>query len=116
MYALKNKVQLIGNMGTAIEVRETANGKKVGNFTLATNETYKDANGVKTEETQWHRIVAWGKHAELLEKYTSKGSELMLEGKLIHRSYDTKEGEKRYVTEVEVREIMLMGSPKAAIA
>jgi single-strand DNA-binding protein len=114
MNALKNKVQLVGNMGTAIEVREIASGKKVGNFTLATNETYKDANGQKVEETQWHKIVVWGKQAEIIEKYTSKGSELMLEGKLIHRSYDGKDGEKRYITEVEIRDFMLMGSNKTA--
>jgi single-strand DNA-binding protein len=113
MYALKNKVQLVGNMGANIEIREIANGKKVGNFTFATNETYKDANGQKVEETQWHRIVAWGKQAEILEKYTSKGSELMLEGKLIHRSYDSKEGEKRYITEIELRDFVMLGSPKA---
>jgi single-strand DNA-binding protein len=114
MYALKNKVQLVGHMGAAAEVKEIATGKKVANFTIATNEVWRDANGEKKEETQWHKLVAWGKVADLIEKYTKKGSELMIEGKLIHRSYDTKEGEKRYITEIEVKEVLLIGAKQTA--
>ncbi len=110
MYALKNRVQLLGNIGAAAEIRETAGGKKVANFSLATNEVRKDENGERTTETQWHRLVAWGKLADIIEQYTTKGSELMVEGKLIYRSYTSKEGETKYITEIEVREIMLMGS------
>jgi single-strand DNA-binding protein len=110
MYALKNRVQLLGNIGAAAEIRETAGGKKVANFSLATNETRKDENGERTTETQWHRLVAWGKLADLIEKYTTKGSEIMVEGKLTYRSYVSKEGDTKYITEIEVREIMLMGS------
>jgi single-strand DNA-binding protein len=109
MYALKNKVQLVGNIGNAPEIKEIAGGKKVANFSMATNEVYKNANGEKQTETQWHRMVAWGKLAELIEKYTTKGSEIMIEGKLINRSYVDKNNETKYITEVEVREIMLMG-------
>jgi single-strand DNA-binding protein len=112
MYALKNKVQLVGNIGNAPEIKEIAGGKKVANFSLATNEVWKDANGEKQTETQWHRLVAWGKLADLIEKYTTKGSEIMIEGKLINRSYVDKNNETRYITEVEVRELMLMGGNK----
>lgn len=110
MYALKNKVQLLGNIGQAPEIKEITGGKKVANFSLATNEVWRDANGEKQTETQWHRIVAWGKLAELIEKYTTKGSEIMVEGKLINRSYVDKNNDTKYITEIEVREIMLMGS------
>ena len=110
MYALKNKVQLLGNIGQAPEIKEITGGKKVANFSLATNEVWRDANGEKQIETQWHRIVAWGKLAELIEKYTTKGSEIMVEGKLINRSYVDKNNDTKYITEIEVREIMLMGS------
>jgi single-strand DNA-binding protein len=117
MYALKNKVQLVGNIGNAPEIKEIAGGKKVANFSLATNEVWKDANGEKQTETQWHRLVAWGKLAELIEKYTSKGSEIMIEGKLINRSYVDKNNETKYITEVEVRELMLMGgNPQNKVA
>lgn len=117
MYALKNKVQLVGNIGQAPEIKEIAGGKKVANFSMATNEIWKDANGEKQTETQWHRMVAWGKLAELIEKYTTKGSEIMIEGKLINRSYVDKNNETKYVTEVEVRELMLMGgNPQNKVA
>lgn len=108
MYALKNKVQLVGNLGNAADVRNTANGKKVANFSLATSEVYKKENGEKTTETQWHRVVAWGKLAEIIENYTTKGSELMIEGKLVYRNYTDKDGVIKYVTEIEAREVMLM--------
>jgi single-strand DNA-binding protein len=116
MYALKNRVQLLGNIGAAAEIRETASGKKVANFSLATNETRKDENGERTTETQWHRLVAWGKLADLIEKYTTKGSEIMIEGKLTYRSYLSKEGDTKYITEIEVREIMLMGAAQKQTA
>ena len=113
MYALKNKVQLLGNIGNAPEIKEITGGKKVANFSLATNEVWKDAKGEKQTETQWHRLVAWGKLAELIEKYTTKGSEIMIEGKLVYRSWETKEGEKKYITEIETKDLRLMGgAPK----
>ncbi len=114
MYALKNKVQLIGNMGAKAEVRTTEGGKKMARFSLATNEVYRSAKGEKVTETQWHQLVAWGKLAEIAENYTDKGSELMVEGKLVHRSYEDKEGNKKYITEVVVNEILLLGDKNAS--
>ena len=109
MYALRNKVQLIGNLGNAPEVRNTESGKKLAKFSLATNEIYRNAKGEKVTETQWHNLVAWGKTAEIIEKYLVKGSEVVVEGKLINRNYTDKEGNKKYVTEVEVSELLMLG-------
>ena len=117
MYALKNKVQLFGNLGNTAEIKNFEGGKKLATFSIATSEVHKNEKGEKVTETQWHRLVAWGKIAELVEKYTQKGSEIMIEGKLINRSYVTKEGEKKYITEVEVKELLLMGgTSKNAVA
>ncbi len=109
MNALKNKVQLIGNLGQDPEVVELENGSKLAKFSVATNETFRNAKGEKVTDTQWHNIVAWGKTAEIVEKYLSKGSEIAVEGKLIHRSYETKEGDKRYVTEIRCNELLMLG-------
>ena len=109
MSTLKNKVQLIGNVGNEPEITNLESGKKVVKFSMATNEFYKNSEGEKQQDTQWHNIVAWGKIAEIVEKYVGKGKEVALEGKLTSRSYETKEGEKRYVTEVVVDEILLLG-------
>lgn len=110
MYALKNKVQLIGNLGNAPEVRTTETGKKLVKFSVATNEIYRNANGEKIKETQWHNLIAWGKLADIAEKYLLKGSEVAIEGKLINRNYTDKEGNKKYVTEIQVNELLLLGS------
>lgn len=110
MSTLRNRVQLIGNVGNDPEVKSFEGGKKVANLTLATNESYRNEKGEKVEQTEWHRVVAWGKTAEIVEKYVSKGKEIAIEGKLTHRSYDDKNGEKRYITEVVVNEITLFGS------
>lgn len=112
MYALRNKVQLIGNLGNAPEIRNTESGKKLARFSVATNESYRNAQGEKITETQWHNLVAWGKVAEIVEKYLNKGSEVVIEGKLINRSYTDKEGNKKYVTEVEVSELLMLGGKK----
>ena len=109
MSTLKNKVQLIGNVGNEPEIKTLESGKKVANFSMATNEFYKDAKGEKQQETQWHNIVAWGKIAEIVEKYVGKGKEVAIEGKLTSRSYETKDGDKKYVTEVVIDEILLLG-------
>jgi single-strand DNA-binding protein len=109
MNALKNKVQLIGNLGNDPEVTTIESGKKKARFTLATNETYKNDSGEKITDTQWHNIVAWGKTAELIEKYVTKGKEIAIEGKLTHRSYEDKNGEKKYFTEVVANELLLLG-------
>ena len=105
---MKNRVQLIGHVGQEPEIKNLESGK-VANFTIATNENYTNAKGEKVEQTEWHRISAWGKTAELIEKYVVKGKEIAIEGKLSHRSYDDKDGNKRYVTEILVNELLLLG-------
>ena len=114
MYALKNKVQLIGNLGNAPEVKNTQSGKKLARFSIATNEVYRNAKGEKVKETTWHNLVAWGKIADIVEKYLNKGSEVAIEGKLISRSYTDKEGNKKYITEIEVNELLMLGSKATA--
>jgi single-strand DNA-binding protein len=109
MYALKNKVQLIGNLGANPEIKTLEGGKKLARFSIATNETYRNAKGEKVTQTQWHNLVAWGKVAEIAEKYLSKGSEIAIEGKLTNRSYNDKDGNKKYITEVQVNEVLMLG-------
>ncbi|CAM1368111.1 single-stranded DNA-binding protein [Tenacibaculum xiamenense] len=110
MNALKNKVQLIGNLGTTPEIITLESGKKLAKFSLATNETYKNSSGQKVTDTQWHYIVAWNKTAEIIEQFLQKGSEVMIEGKLTSRSFEDKEGKKRYVTEVVCNELLMLGN------
>lgn len=109
MSNLRNKVILIGHLGNDPEVKDLESGTKVANFSLATNDYYKDPQGERVENTQWHYLVAWNKTAEILEKYVKKGQEVAIEGKLTNRSYDDKEGNKRYVTEVVVNDLVLLG-------
>ena len=109
MNTLRNKVQLIGNLGQNPEVKELNGGKKVAKFSLATNETYRNKAGEKVTDTQWHNLVAWGKTAEIIEKYLKKGSEVAIEGKLLNRNYTDKEGVKRYVTEIQVSDLLMLG-------
>jgi len=109
MSTLRNKVQLIGNVGNDPEILDLESGKKVAKFTMATNESYRNDKGEKVQSTEWHNIVAWGKLAGIIEKYVTKGKEIAVEGKLTSRSYETKEGEKRYVTEIVADEILLLG-------
>ena len=110
MNALRNKVQLIGNLGNDPEIITLDSGKKLAKFSLATNEYYKDADGQKQTKTDWHNLVAWNKTAEIIENYVTKGKEIAVEGKLTTRSYETKEGEKRYITEVVVNEVLMLGN------
>lgn len=110
MNTLKNKVQLIGNLGNAPEVKTLESGKKMARFSVATNESYRNAKGEKVTETQWHNLIAWGKVAEIVEKFLTKGKEVAIEGKLINRSYNDKEGNKKYVTEIQVNELLLLGA------
>jgi single-strand DNA-binding protein len=114
MNALRNKVQLIGNLGNAPQVITTENGKKLAKFSMATNETYTGRTGRKETETTWHNIVAWGNVADIAEKFLTKGKEIALEGKLINRSYTDKDGVKRYITEVQVNELLMIGGEKPA--
>ena len=110
MSTLRNKVQLIGNLGNDPEIIALESGRKLAKFSLATNESYKDVNGEKQTKTDWHNIVAWGKTAEIIEKYVTKGKEVAVEGKLTTRNYETKDGEKRYITEVVCNELLMLGS------
>ena len=109
MNSLRNKVQLIGNLGNDPEIINLESGKTLAKFAIATNESYKNANGEKITDTQWHNVVAWGKTATIAEKYLMKGKEVAIEGKLTSRSYETKEGEKRYITEVVCNELLMLG-------
>jgi single-strand DNA-binding protein len=108
MNAMKNRVQLIGNVGNDPEIKTLENGKKLAHLTIATNDHYTNEKGEKVDQTEWHRVTAWGKTAEIIEKYVVKGKEVAIEGKLTHRSYDDKNGEKKYITEVVVNEILLL--------
>lgn len=109
MYALKNKVQLIGNLGSDPEIKNTESGKKLARLNLATNETYKNAEGEKVTDTQWHTVIAWGKMADVAEKYLAKGSEVMIEGKIVYRNYLDKEGNKKNVVEIQAGELLMLG-------
>ncbi len=109
MNNLRNKVQLIGHVGNAPEIVNLESGKKLAKFSIATNETYKNNKGEKITDTQWHNVVAWGKTAELVENYVPKGKEIGIEGKLTSRSYEDKDGVKKYITEVVCNELLLLG-------
>ncbi|WP_055447118.1 single-stranded DNA-binding protein [Lacinutrix mariniflava] len=109
MNTLRNKVQLIGNLGKDPEIVNLESGKKLAKFTLATNESYKNAQGEKITDTQWHQIVAWGKTADVIEKYVTKGKEIAIDGKLTTRSWEDKDGIKRYTTEVVCNELLMLG-------
>lgn len=105
---MKNSVQLIGHVGQEPEIKSLETGKKLANISIATNEVYYRENGDKVEKTEWHRVTAWGKTAEIVEKYVTKGKEIAIEGKLTHRSYDDKDGNKRYITEVIANEVLFL--------
>lgn len=108
MSTLKNKVILMGNLGKDPEVK-LINGKtKLAKFSLATSETYTNGNGEKVKDTQWHNLIAWGKTAEIIEKYCTKGMELIVEGKLVNNSYTDKNDIKRNSIEVQVNEIVMV--------
>ena len=104
-----NKVILIGNLGNDPEMRHTPSGAGVCEFRLATNENWTDKSGQKQERTEWHRIVVWGKKAEVCSKYLSKGRQVFIEGRLRTRSWDDKEGNKRYTTEVVANDVQFLG-------
>ena len=110
MKNLRNSVQLIGRLGKDPEVKTLDNGNSVATFSIATSDYYKNAQGEKVEDTQWHNVVAWGKKAELVSSYLKKGNEVAIEGKLIHRNYETSNGDKRYVTEINMNEMVMFGN------
>jgi single-strand DNA-binding protein len=107
---MKNRVNLIGRMGADAEIRSTQNGDKVANFNLATTETWKDKNGERQQATEWIRVEVWGPRAEVIEKYTRKGSLLDIEGKLRTEEWQDKDGNKRYTTKVRANNIILLDS------
>ncbi|WP_299363569.1 single-stranded DNA-binding protein [Winogradskyella sp.] len=109
MNTLRNKVQLIGNLGNDPEIINLESGKTLARFSIATNESYKNAQGERVTDTQWHNIVAWGKTAEIIEKFITKGKEVAIEGKLTTRTWEDKDGIKRYTTEVMVNELLMLG-------
>jgi len=110
MSTLRNKVQLIGNIGNEPRIMNLESGNKVARFSMATNEYYRNAQGEKVQSTQWHYVVAWDKKADIIEQYAHKGKEVAIEGKLISRSYTNEVGVKCYVTEIVASEILLLGA------
>ena len=113
MKSLRNSVKLIGRLGKDPEVKTFNNNKKAW-FSMATSETYKNQKGEKVEDTQWHNIVIWGKLADVAEKFLKKGQEVAVEGKLVHGHYETDKGEKRYFTEINVSDLVLLGNKQQA--
>lgn len=108
-----NKVILLGNLGKDPEVRVFESGTKKASFPLATSETYLDKSGQRQERVEWHNVIFWGKIAEVIEKYLKKGSQVYVEGRIATRSYDDKEGVKRYITEIEGVSMTLLGGKPA---
>ena len=107
--SLRNKVTLIGRTWKDVEIVKFENGK-IAKVSLATSDHYTNALGEKVEETQWHNLVANGKLADIMEKYVEKGKEIAVEGKIIYRNWDDKEGVKHYITEIRVEELVFLGS------
>ncbi len=104
-----NKVILIGNLGRDPEVRYTRSGTAVANLNIATSENWTDKSGQKQERTEWHRVVAWDKLAEIAKEYLTKGKQVYIEGRLQTRSWDDRDGNKRYTTEVRVDQMLMLG-------
>jgi single-strand DNA-binding protein len=111
-----NKVQLIGNLGSDPEVRSATGGNRVANFSLATSRTWNDASGNKQEKTEWHRCVVWNSKssqlADIVERYCKKGDKLFVEGRIEYRQWQDKDGQTKYSTEINVRELIMLGSPR----
>jgi single-strand DNA-binding protein len=107
MKSLRNSVQLIGRLGKDPEIR-MFNDRKRATFSIATTDAYKNSKGEKTQDTQWHNIVVWGPLVSVVEKYIRKGEEVVVEGKLVHRSYEAN-GEKKYITEIAVNDLLMLG-------
>jgi single-strand DNA-binding protein len=109
MTNLRNSVKLIGHLGKDPEVKTFESGKKVAKFTIATTDSFKNQKGEKVQNTQWHNLVIWGKLAEVAGQFLKKGSEVAIEGKLVHKVYETSAGEKRFTTEISVNEMLMLG-------
>lgn len=113
-----NKVTLIGNLGNDPEIRSTTGGNRVATFSLATSRTWNDASGAKQEKTEWHRCVVWNSKgsqlADIVEKYVKKGDKLYVEGRIEYRQWQDKDGQTRYSTEINVRELIMLGGARGA--
>ena len=109
-----NKVILIGNLGRDPEVRYTRDGTAVATLNIATTETWTDQSGERQDRTEWHRVVAWSKLAEIAKEYLSKGQQVYIEGKLQTRSWDDRDGNKRYTTEVKAGQMVMLGGRRDA--
>ncbi len=116
MNNLRNRVNLIGNLGIDPKVTELDGGRKKARFTMATNDVYRNAQGEKVVDTQWHNIVAWGNNAVFAEKYLQKGMEVTVEGRLTYREYEDKKGERRFITEVVVDRMLILKGNKQQTA
>ena len=108
MNTLRNKVSLIGRLGGQPEITKFESGSQVARIRVATNESYKDKNGEWVDNTQWHNVVAWGKQVDRIAKVLEKGMEVIVEGRLVNKSYETKAGEKRFSTEIEMNEFLIL--------
>jgi len=112
MNTLKNRVQLIGNLGQDPESKTLESGKKMARFTLATSDSFKNGEGQKVSETTWHNIVAWNNLADIAGKFLKKGGQVAIEGRIVYRSYEDKKGVTKYITEIVANELLLLRSPK----
>ena len=112
MNNLRNRVQLIGNLGQDPETKTLESGKKVVKFTLATNESHRDGDGQKISETTWHNVIAWNGLADIAGKYLKKGKEVAVEGRIVYRSYEDKAGVTKYVTEIVANDLLMLRSTK----
>ncbi len=109
MKSLRNSVQLIGRLGKDPEVKMFNKNKKA-TFSMATTDSYKNQKGERVEDTQWHNVVIWGALADVAEKFLKKGQEVAIEGKLVHRNYETDKGEKKFITEINANDLLMLGS------
>ncbi len=109
-----NKVLLLGRLGQDPELKYTPSGKAVCSFSLATSDSWKDKSGQKQEKTEWHRVVVWGKLAELCNQYLAKGRQAFVEGKLSTRQWEDKQGNKRYTTEINASSVQFIGGGKSS--
>ena len=109
MSYIRNQIQLIGNLGQDPELKTFESGVQAANSTIATNEYYKNNKGEKVQDTQWHNLIAWGKTAELMTSLLSKGDEVALQGRLVHKKYEDKSGQTKYIAQIVVRDFVKLG-------
>jgi single-strand DNA-binding protein len=108
MKSLRNSVQLIGNLGMDPEVKQVSNGNKMARFSLVTTETYKNQKGEKVTDTQWHNLIIWGGLADVAEKYLKKGNQVAVEGRLETNTYDDKDGNRKFFTQIKVNDLVML--------